>query len=357
MSEYVTASSKFPFLNKWKKISRENILLDVVDNMLSGFAQIAFNDNSFAGILMIIGTFIASPEQAISGVWAVFIATITARFLGVSIELIRTGLYGFNAALSGLAIPALIFPGDQITFPLLIYSGIAGIFSVVLTVGIAGFLSKWNVPFLAMPYSLTLLVFVPASLSLGNLNITREAPVIFEMISANAEETWTILEFITASLNGMAQVLWIESPVTGLFYLAAVLIASRIDLLSTLAGAIIATGTAILLGMPKDLITAGIYGFNAVLIMKVITRGFLINIKSITLGVILSVLTVILSAALRVIFAPIGAVASFAFPYAILAIVTFMGRDMLKGLTYIPNTKWGVPETIRTVHEESIKED
>lgn len=342
-----TASCKFPLLNEWKEISSKNIVLDVIDNVLSGVAQIGFNDNSFAGLLMIIATYIGSPVQAIAGVWAALIATLAAYAFGVPKGLIRTGLYGFNAALCGVAIPALVFPGSPVTIQLLLYSGIAAIFAVVLQMGFGSFLSKWNVPSLALPYSTTLLLFVPAALSLGNLNITRSAPAIFDIVGPNAQGVWTFVEFIEASLNGIAQVLWIENPITGALYLVAVLMASRIDVVSTIVGALVSTLAAIALGLPKDLIVAGVYGFNAVLLMKVITRGFLITPKSYFTGIVLSVITVVFTASLRVIFAPIGAIASFAFPYAILCIVVFLGRDMFKNMTYVPASNWGVPETIK----------
>lgn len=341
-----TASCKFPFLDEWKEASSKNIVLDVIDDVLSGFAQIAFNDNSFAGLLMIIATYIGSPQQAISGVWATLVATIAAHILGISKGLIKAGLYGFNAALAGLAIPALIFPDSPMTVQILIYSGLAGIFAVVLTTGLGNFFSKWDVPSLALPYCITLLLFVPAALSLGNLNITRTAPAVFEIVGPNAQGAWTVVEFITASLNGIAQVLWIENPITGALYVVAVLMASRIDVVSTLIGAIISTAAAIYLGVPKGLILAGVYGFNAVLLMKVITRGFLINARSYVFAMVLAILTVVYSAGLRVIFAPIGAIAALAIPYATLCIVVFLGRDMFKGLTYVPARNWGVPETI-----------
>ncbi len=342
-----TASCKFPLLNEWKEASSKSIVLDIIDNVLSGFAQIAFNDNSFAGLLMIIATYIGSPVQAIIGVWATLIATLAAYAFGVHKGLIRAGLYGFNAALCGVAIPALVFPGSPVTFQLLLYSGIAAIFAVVLQMGFGNFFSKWGVPSLALPYSTTLLIFVPAALSLGNLNITRSAGAVFDIVGANSQGVWTIVEFIEAALNGIAQVLWVEDPITGALYLVAVLMASRIDVISTLVGALVATLAAIALGLPKDLIVAGVYGFNAVLLMKVITRGFLITKKSYLIGIVLSVVTVVFTAGLRVIFAPIGAVASFAFPYAILCIVVFLGRDMFKDMIYVPGSNWGVPETIK----------
>ena len=56
-----TASCRFPFLDEWKDLSDNNKICGFVDSALSCYAQIAFNDNIFSGILMIIATWIGSP--------------------------------------------------------------------------------------------------------------------------------------------------------------------------------------------------------------------------------------------------------------------------------------------------------
>lgn len=342
-----TASSKFPFLDEWKELADKNIFLEVIDNILSGFAQIALNDNSFSGLLMMFAAYIGSPVQAISGIWAATIGTITARLLGIPKSIIRTGLYGFNPALCGLAIPVLVFPGRSINLEILLYSALAAIFSIILTIGLAKILSYWDLPFLALPYCFTLLIFVPAALSLGNFDITRTAPEVFKVLSSNEQMSWSIVELVTASLNGIAQVLWIDHPITGTLYLIAVLMASRIDVISSVTAAVISVGVAIGLGLPKDLVLTGIYGFNAILLVKAMTRGFLLNTKSFLLSIVMSSLTVIFTVSLRVMFAPLGAIASFAFPFALLTLCAFLGRDLLKNMIYVPPSEWGVPETIK----------
>lgn len=342
-----TASNKFPLLDEWKEATNKKMSLEIIDNVLSGFAQIALNDNSFSGLLMMVAAYIGSPVQAISGIWATIVGTITAHLLGVPRPLIRTGVYGFNPALCGLAIPVLVFPDRPINFEILLYSSLAAVFSIVLTIGIARILSQWEVPFLALPYCFTLLIFVPATLSLGNFDITRTAPEIFEMFSSNGQNSWNLVELTTATLNSIAQILWIDHPMTGILYLIAVLMASRIDVFSSIIAAIISVSIAIGLGLPKDLVLTGIYGFNAILLMKAMTRGFILNVKSYSVSLVISSLTVIFAVSLRVMFAPIGAIASFAFPFAILSLCAFLGRDLLRNMIYVPPTNWGVPETIK----------
>lgn len=341
-----TASSKFPLLDQWKEFADKHIVLEVIDNIISGFAQIALNDNTFAGLLMMAAAYVGSPVQAISGIWAGTIGTLTAHFLGVPRPLIRTGVYGFNPTLCGLAIPVLVFPDSPVTLQMLLYSALAAIFSIVLTVGIARILSNWDLPFLALPYCFTLLIFVPAALGLSNLDIGHHGPAVFEAAVSSGAVSWSFAEVTTAALNGIAQILWIDHPMTGVLYLIAVLMASRIDVFSSLLAGFLSAGVAIALGLPKELILTGIYGFNAVLLMKAMTRGFALNFKSYSVALMMSALTVIFSVALRVMFAPLGAIASFAFPFALLSLSAFVGRDLLSNMTYVPATEWGVPETI-----------
>jgi urea transporter len=337
-----TASCKFPLLDQWKEVSANNAVLSLIDDVISGYAQIAFNDNTFAGILMIIATYIASPIAAIAGVWATFVGTVTAHILGVPKGAIKSGVYGFNPALAGLAI------GILVVFPdygrLLFYSGIAGILCVIFQAALVQFLSKWNVPPLALPYCITMCLLTPATLNFGGLYSSGIGQKLFE--AAQAPGVWTAGEFVTASLNGIAQVLWVDKPLTGILYLVAVLMASRIDVLSVIIGAAVSTLVAVALGLPKELVLIGIYGYNAVLVMHVITRGFLINARSYLFAVVLAALTVFLAAGLRVVFAPLGIVSFYAIPYAVTCIVAFLGRETYGKFTYVPSINWGVPETI-----------
>ncbi len=337
-----TASCKFPLLNEWKEISAKNKVLSLIDDVLSGYAQIAFNDNTFSAILMIFATYLASPIAALSGVWATFVATVTAHILGVPKGAIKSGVYGFNPALAGLSIGILVvFPDIS---RLLLYSGIAGILCVVFQAALVQFLGKWNVPPLALPYCITMCVLTPATLNFGGLYSSGIAQKLFE--AAGAPGVWTAAEFVTASLNGIAQVLWVDYPLTGILYLVAVLMASRIDVVSVIIGAVVSTAVAIALGLPKDLVLIGIYGYNAVLVMHVITRGFLINARSYAFAVVLAALTVFLAAGLRVVFAPLGIVSFYAIPYAVTCIVAFLGRETYGKFAYVPSINWGVPETI-----------
>lgn len=346
----VTASCKFPGLERWKEMCEGNPILDVIDSTLAGFAQIAFNDNTIAGIIMIAATGIAYPEQAISGVWSTFVATLVALAIGVPKGLIRCGLYGFNAALLGVAIPVVIFPGAGITMGLFIYDAIGASLTVVITAGLSNFFSKWNVSPLSMAYCITMTLIAPASVLISTMNVTRGAPTLAGL--ADPVETYTIMEFIDACLSGIAQVLWVEKPISGILYIVAICFASRLDVAVSVLGVVTGTGTAIAIGLPKDTVMLGLWGYNAVLLMKVVARGFRFDAHSIALGVLLATATTIVGAGMRVIFLPLGMGSVYAWPYVILCVLVFTGRDKFSRLTYIPAKNWGVPETLSQGFED-----
>lgn len=350
---FVTASCGFPLLEEWKGLCSRSPVLDFVDCVLSGFSQIAFNDNSFSGLIMIVAVALAYPVQAISGVVCVIAATAASWLMAVPRGLVRCGLYGFNAALLGLALPVAVFPGQGVTVPMIIYAVIGGSVTVILTSSLSSFFSPYGVSPLSMAYCVTMAIMVPAGVLLGAIDASRTAPALSVFSTSTAP--WVLPEFVTACLAGVAQVLWVETPYVGVLYLVAVALASRVDVALSVVGALVGTATAVALGVPEDSVMLGLYGYNAVLLMKVMGRAFKPCVASLTLAVALAAGTVLVGAGLSVIFAPTGISSFAAWPYVILCVATFLGRSKLSALVYVPPGGWGVPETIaRGISEGTV---
>lgn len=343
------ATCKFPLVDQWKALGDRNKLVAFIDSVLSGFGQIAFSDNPWSGLLLMIGCFAGSTQQALCGVWAAVVATAAAYIIGTPDLLIRLGLYTFNGALAGLGIPLFIFPGQPVSARMLLYGAIGAILCVMLTAGFSKVLSNWNVPSLALPYCTTLFILVPASLLLSRLDVTTSViPQLRELTAGTGAgfAEWTFSSFFTAVMNNMAEVIWQANVTSGLLYLIAVAISSRIDALSTIAASVAATLTAIAFGMGMDGIMIGLYGYNAILLMQVLFgRGYKMSALSFCVSLVMAVITVVLTIWMQVIFAPLGAAVT-AFPYAITAVLLLLGRDALGKLHFIDPLKWGVPETI-----------
>lgn len=346
------ATCKTPLVDQWKSAADKNEALGFIDSILSGYGQIAFNDNPISGLLFIIGCFVGSVQHGVASLTCAVVAAIVAYLIGVPKLSLRLGLYTFNPALAGLGLALFVFPGQGITPQLLIYSAIGGILCVFLTAAFAGFLSKLNVPSLALPYCTVLMILVPASLLLTNMNASTSVIPYLNDVAVSQAQTWTISEFFTAVMNNFAEVLWQANIWTGVFFLLGVLVASRIDFLSVIVASVLATGLAIAFGLSKDSTLIGIYGYNAVLLMMVLFgRGYKMSVRNYIFSLIMSMMTILVTVWLSSVFAPLG-IPVAAFPYVIFAILALAAREPLKGLVWVDPLNWGVPETIAKVLKE-----
>ena len=197
----------FPLVSEFKRLGDKNKFVAFIDSLLSGFGQIAFSDNPWSGLILIIGCFVGSFEQAVAGLCAAITATAFAYIIGTDKLVIRMGLFTFNAALAGLGIPLFIFPGQSVSVAMIILAVIAGIMCVLITAALNKIFSTRNVPSLALPYCITLFVLIPASLKLGTMHTTTSVvPFLDAPLGAeNAQMTaCSAGDFFTAVLNNMA---------------------------------------------------------------------------------------------------------------------------------------------------------
>jgi len=75
-----------------------------IDQVLKGLGQIMLQENSSTGLLFLIGIFLGSIEGGIGAIVSTTVGTITAILLKYDKEEINAGLYGFSAALVGVAL-------------------------------------------------------------------------------------------------------------------------------------------------------------------------------------------------------------------------------------------------------------
>lgn len=338
-----TASCHFPYLDEWKDYCEKNRICEFIDSTLSGYAQVAFTDNTFTGILLIAITWLGSPIQCISGLWATFISTLCAYLFHLPKGLIRCGLYGFNGALAGLAVPLLILPGESVTLRMFVISTIAGILCVIFQIILDKICSRWDMPSLSAPYCIAFLILMITGSFMGTA-ATAATPTT--MIEATLYTEWTFAEFISAALSGTAQMLWISRPICGFLYFFVLLTSSRIDAVTTLIATLTSTSVAIFLGFPKDGVLIGLYTYNSILLMRALTRSFIANTHSVILCISLSVFTTSVCGAFEVVLASFGLSSFLAIPYVVVCFFIYMTRNHLPYLTYVPGRYWGVPETI-----------
>lgn len=99
------------------------------------------------------------------------------------------------------------------------------------------------------------------SASAGALSINGTMPAWGERVDDNPP-----LAFIDSCLRGVGQVCFMNNPVTGLAILVAMFVAEVWLGFAGVLGLAVSTATAMLIGMDRGAIRAGLFGFNGVLV-------------------------------------------------------------------------------------------
>lgn len=341
------ASCKFPLLDKWKGVCDKNGFLGFIDSVLSGYAQIVLSDNTLTGLLFVIACFANGVSVGVASLVSALTATLAAKIFGTPDILLRMGLYTFSAALAGIGVGVLVFPGQGVGIAMILVAMICGLICAGLTAGLSFLLAPYKVPAFSLPFCIVLALLIPSSIRFFNLSATTGTMPYLNVATEAADITaWTVSDFFTAVINNFAEVLFQANTMTGVFVLAGLLCSSRVDTLSAIIASCVATLTAIGLGLPTGLIMAGLAGYNAIfLFVTIFGRAFAMSARSFAIAIIASISSVFVYAGLGAWFAPL-AIPVAAFPFAFIAITLMLTRESFTKLRFVEALYWGVPETI-----------
>ncbi|MCK4590026.1 MAG: urea transporter [Nanoarchaeota archaeon] len=217
-----------------------------IRTILRGFSQVMLQNNALTGLLFLLGIFYNSWLLAIGALIAVLTGTFTAFVLKYKNKDILNGQYGFNAVLVGIAL-LFFFEVNVLLIALLILGSI-------LSVLIMNYMTRKKIPAYTFPFVLStwiVIIFIK----------------ILNLIPFQTQELiqTTNLNILSSLSMGFGQVMFQANIITGIIFLLAILVNSRITTLYALLGSLVGMLTAIILSFPLNLINLGIFGFNGVL--------------------------------------------------------------------------------------------
>lgn len=346
-----TASCNFPGLKQWKDIVDKNKFAAFIDAILCGYGQVILSDNSFSGLLVIIATFVSSVQLGAGALWAAFIAVAFQFIMGTPRIPVRIGLYTYAPVLSGAILAGLMFQnGMSIMF--FVFIGLASLFACMLSMALSTFLEKWEAPSLGLAFAVTVMTFMSAAQNMGFVPQGEvSVPHAFEAFGGYEMGFWNKETLMTAFQGGVAELMGLAGLPAIIILLTSIAISSRIDLISAIAGMLIATLTAIYFGCPNIPVMLGLYGYNGIFLMMALNgRAFTLSIKSVALNVILLAITTCVTAMLSAAFAPLGCVYT-AMPFSLVAIIAILAVPKMTGIQYNKPLYWGVPETVKATRE------
>ncbi|UWX61095.1 urea transporter [Chryseobacterium oranimense] len=230
--------------------------LPFIDNVLKGIGQIMLQENRWTGLLFLIGIFIGSWEGGVAALLATAVGTFTAMKLKYDPSEINAGLYGFSAALVGVAL-SFIFQTTLLIWIIIILGG-------ALAAVIQHFFIQKKIPAFTFPF----IIITWASVFVLH-HFTHIPPS--EMISAPTEPS-DYDDFLTCT-NAFGEVIFQGGIVSGIIFFVAVFISSPVAALYGFAGSVLGAYLSHMNGEPIEEIHMGLFGFNAVL-SAIVFSGF-----------------------------------------------------------------------------------
>ena len=275
-----------------------------VDAVLRGVGQVMLQNNSYTGLLFLAGIFYNSVLLGLAVLVGTAASTAAALMLGLNRSQLRAGWFGFNGALTAIAL-LYFFQSDLRVW---VYVLCAAAATTVLMAALLRMLATWQLPALTAPFVFTTLSFVLASSRFGQLHATQQLPTAGRLPQgASIEGVVSLGTFAEGVFNGVAQVFFQGNVITGVLFTLGLLVSSRVAavsaLLGSLAGLLVGWG----MGAAEPALRVGAYGFNSALTAIVLCDMVLVpNAAAAAYALLAALATAVVYAAVAAAFEPLG---------------------------------------------------
>ncbi len=200
---------------------------------LNSYSAIFFFNNKLLALVIMAVTFF-NFFAGLSGLMAVLVAVLIANAMGFEKLRLKSGVYSFNALLTGIGMGTFFDPG-YVFFSLLL---IASLMTLILSVTLGGWLYKYGLPFLSIPFVVTFWFIVLPSSQFENLGLTQHNIYwMNEVYSIGGNSMLNFFQIIDSLpvhnvidiyLRSMSSIFFQDNLIAGFFIAAALLLCSRI---------------------------------------------------------------------------------------------------------------------------------
>ena len=223
--------------------------MQMMKSIFRGVGQVMFQCNALSGALMLVGIACNSLLMCLFALAGSTIGTCTAVALRYDAGRIRDGLYGFNAALVGIAVPCFM--------PIHAESVLLMVVACVLSTLVTRLFERQRyVPALTAPFVL----ITWAMLLLGHIFPQLQLPAT---TAADTAESFSLMR--GASLSFGQIMLQGNSLLTGLLFLLAICVNSRKMGVESLVACALCLAVVCVPGVSTTSVNNGMYGYNAIL--------------------------------------------------------------------------------------------
>ncbi|MDE7304723.1 MAG: urea transporter [Alistipes sp.] len=275
--------------------------------MLRGAGQVMFQPSAWTGLLFLIGIFWGSyAGHAGIVAWGALVgtavSTLTGRLLRLPADDGAQGLWGFNGILVGCAFPT--FLGN--TFWMWLALILCAALTTWVRTGFNNVMAPWKVNSLTFPFVFCTWIFLLAARAMHGMPPEHLSDPTLPTFFSSAENL-RFGHLLGYWLKGIAQVFLIDSWVTGLFFLAGLLVSNARAALWAAIGSAAALVVALLFKVSGSDLAHGLYGFSPVLTAIALgTVFYKPGLRSGVWALAGIVVTVFVQAGMDIMLAPLG---------------------------------------------------
>ncbi len=251
-----------------------------LQSVINSYTQIFFAKNLILGVLIMVVT-LFDFHAGISGLVAVLTANLAAFLIGFNRQQVINGLYGFNALLVGLGL-GVYFQANLSFFIILIF---ISILTLLITIMLEGILYKYGLPFLSLPFLISIWVITLSSREIDNLVLSeRGIYTLNEMYALGGLPMLRMYEWFNALdwalpikiyFRSLGAIFFQYHLFAGLLIAIGILIWSRQALLFSVSGFAGAYVYYVIVGANIDELNYSYIGFNFIL-TSIAIGGFFI---------------------------------------------------------------------------------
>lgn len=240
--------------------------------LFNSFSQIMLQENALTGFLFLAGLYVGHWYFGLAALLAVVSGVLTAVLLRFPKAEIKAGLYGFSAALTGVAL-LVLFEARPFLWLLVIIGGVLS--SLLQRLFIVLKIPAFTFPFIVVSWFLVLFI----------RNFTDIMPS--SAVAGMSENG--LLDWLLTSTNGFGQVIFQGSALPGTMFFVAVFFNNPVAALFGLAASSLGAAISLGLGQELNVVQTGLFGFNAVLTAIVFSGQTRKNVAQAFVGVILTI--------------------------------------------------------------------
>ncbi|XP_018614596.1 urea transporter 2 isoform X1 [Scleropages formosus] len=238
-------------------------LLQLMDWVLRGAAQVMFVNNPLSGLIIFGGLILQNRWWALNGFVGTLFATISALILRQSRGAIAAGLYGYNGILVGLLMAVFSDKGDWYWW-LLLPNIVMSMACPIVSSALASINSRWDLPVFTLPFNILVCLHMVAT---GHYN-SYFPQVLIQPRTSPVNITWSELNvpMLFRSIPvGIGQVYGCDNPWTGGIFIISLFISSPITCVHATIGSVVGMVSGLALAAPFENIYFGLWGYNCVL--------------------------------------------------------------------------------------------